>query len=233
MPPEAELAFSGFPDGDAKFFRALARHQDRAWFAAHKAEFEAGWAAPMVALAAELAVKLDAAYPDVELGEPKAFRIHRDVRFSADKSPYKTHVAAFLPVKAGARAVESPAALYLQVGTETFAAAGQYMMSKQALDKYRAAIADDASGKELARLVASLEKRGFVRGAMELMKRVPRGFDPEHPRADLLRHKGLHVTFPAIPKSLLTSRKLVGHLVKQARLVAPLVRWLAFATRAT
>ncbi len=222
--------FEGFADQDGKFFKALAKNQNKEWFTRHKSEFEEGWSGPMKALMAELSLKLESAYPDCDLGEPKAFRIYRDVRFSKDKTPYKTHVSGFIPLKAGASPMESPAAIYFQVGTETFAAAGQWGMSKQALDRYRAAIIDDASGKELGRFLASLEKKGFVRGAMEVMKRVPRGFEPEHPRADLLRHKGLVVTFPPLDKKLLTSRKLVDALVKQSKLVAPFVRWLAFAT---
>lgn len=178
----------------------------------------------------ELRAKLDAAYPDCDLGEPKAFRIYRDVRFSKDKTPYKTHVSGFLPIVAGASAIESPAAIYVQVGTETMVAAGQYMMSKAALERYRAAVLDEPRGKELVKLVSGLEKKGFVKGAMEVLKKVPRGLDPEHPRAELLRHKGLVVTFPELPANLLTSRKLVDHLVAQGRAVAPLVRWLAFAT---
>src|SRR3954469_10869726 len=97
----AAARFEGFAGADMKFFRALSRHQDRTWFAAHKAEYEEGWVRPMTALLAEVHGKLDGAYPTVELEAPKVFRIHRDVRFSADKSPYKTSISGVIVAKRG------------------------------------------------------------------------------------------------------------------------------------
>lgn len=86
--------FEGFADRDARFFKALAKHQDRAWFAAHREEYDEGWLAPMKALLAELREKLAPRYAHEEIAAPKVFRIHRDVRFSKDKSPTKRTSAA-------------------------------------------------------------------------------------------------------------------------------------------
>src|SRR5579871_1858307 len=98
-----------------KFFRALAKNQDRAWFAEHKAEYENGWAKPMAALLEETGAALDGAYPHVELEAPKVFRIHRDVRFAADKSPYKTSVSGVIAAKGSGKVTEMPAAVYVQL----------------------------------------------------------------------------------------------------------------------
>jgi uncharacterized protein (TIGR02453 family) len=232
-PPASDAAalFEGFADRDAKFFKALARHQDREWFAAHKAEFEAGWNAPMKGLVAEVREAIDGAYPHCDLEEARVFRIFRDVRFSKDKSPYKTHLGGHISVKRGAGDSDSPTALYVHVGhDEAFAAAGYYMMAPPALAKFRAAVADEARGKELAQAVSRLEKKGFTLGAHEMLTRVPKGFDPAHPRAELLKRKGLIVRMPPLSRDLLTSRKLVGWLVAHAKAVSPLVEWLVFAT---
>jgi uncharacterized protein (DUF2461 family) len=99
VPPAPTTRFEGFADARMKFFHALSKHQDRAWFAGHKAEYEAGWATPMQGLLAEARAKLDSAYPHVELAEPKVFRLHRDVRFAADKSPYKTNVSGVVTAR--------------------------------------------------------------------------------------------------------------------------------------
>jgi uncharacterized protein (TIGR02453 family) len=223
-------SFSGFADGEAKFFKALARNQKRDWFMAHKAEFEEGWNAPMKLLLADLRAALDRAYPHCDLGEPKVFRIFRDVRFSKDKSPYKTHVGGHVPIKS-AKPPSGAMAAYVHVGDkELFAAAGYYMMDGPALARCRAAIADDGRGKELVKLIAKLEKKGFELGSHETMKRVPKGFDPEHPRAELLKKKGIVVTFPDVPRKLLTSKALVPWLVDRAKEAAPLVEWLVYAT---
>ncbi len=222
-------AFGGFADGEGKFFKALAQKNERTWFLAHKAEFETGWHEPMKALLTELREAIDAAYPHTDLGEPKVFRIFRDVRFSKDKSPYKTHIGGYIPL---ARQVKTrtdlPMACYVHVGAgEAFAAAGHYMMEKESLARFRQAVADDRRGKALVRILAALAKKGFVAEAHERSKRVPPGFSPEHPRAELLTYKGLTVGFPAIPKQLFTSAKLVKWLAAACKTSAPLVEWLA------
>jgi uncharacterized protein (TIGR02453 family) len=222
--------FQGFADEGMKFFKALAKHQDRAWFADHKAAYEEGWAAPMAALLEEASAGIDAAYPDCELEPPKVFRLHRDVRFSADKSPYKTSVSGIIAARRGGKMGEAPAALYVQLGLESILAAGQYMMSGDGLARYRAAVLDEARGAELGKMVKSLEKKGFRLTAAEELKSAPRGIDPGHPRIDLLRKKGLVAMFPAIPAGAVASRSLLDWVVAQARLTAPLVRWLVYAT---
>ncbi|MGO9710511.1 MAG: DUF2461 domain-containing protein [Polyangiaceae bacterium] len=222
--------FEGFADGEGKFFRALAKNQKREWFQAHKGEFEEGWNAPLKALMAELSVAIDGQYPHCDLDDPKVFRIFRDVRFSKDKSPYKTHIGGYLPTKRTGKATNAPAAIYVHVGPEPFAAAGHYMMEGDDLARYRAAVLDDARGKELVKIIAKLEKKGFSVEARESLVRVPKGIDPEHPRANLLKNKGLIATFPKIPKGLLASPKLVKWLVAGSKDVAPFVEWLVFAT---
>lgn len=223
-------AFQGFADSGMKFFHALAKHQDREWFAEHKAEFEEGWSAPMKALLAEVRERIDDDYPDCDLPDPKVFRVHRDVRFGADKSPYKTNVSGLLSARVRGNAMEVPAALYVQFGVESFGAAGQYTMDGPTLARYRAAVQDDDTGSEVAKLIGALEKKGFRTDAMEVLKTAPRGIDPSHPRIELLKKKGLVVMFPPIPEGIVHTRAIADWLVARAREAAPLVRWLVFNT---
>jgi uncharacterized protein (TIGR02453 family) len=225
------MAFQGFADANAKFFRALSENQSREWFQAHKAEFEEGYHGPMKELLAEVAAGVDASYRHCDLDAPKVFRIFRDVRFSKDKSPYKTHVGGFIPTRRTGKATEVPMALYVHVGQpKSFAAAGHYMMSSEQLLKYRKAVADDKRGRELVKLLAALEKKGFSIASYETYQRVPKGHDAEHPRAEHLKRKGLTVGFPPLPRGVLASKKLVPWLVGHAKATAPLVEWLVFAT---
>lgn len=224
--------FDGFADATGKFFTQLEKNQKREWFQAHKDEFEEGWNRPMKALLTELRETLDGAYPHCDLDEPKVFRIFRDVRFSKDKSPYKTHVGGFIATKVGGKTMELPFALYLHVGKpHSFGAAGHYMMGPPQLTKFRSAVAADATGKELDKILAKLVKKGFTVDSHDAVKRVPKGFDPEHPRAEHLKRKGLTVSFPEMPKGALASRALVPWIVTHAKAAAPLVEWLVFATR--
>jgi uncharacterized protein (TIGR02453 family) len=225
------MAFEGFADPSAKFFKQLAKNQDRTWFQAHKAEFEAGWQSPMNELLAEVRAGVDSAYKHCDLDEPKLFRIYRNMRFSKDKTPYKTHVGGLIPTKRQGKVTEVPMAIYVHVGEpRSFAAAGHYMMDARMLERFRVAVADDKRGRELDKLLASLTKKGFVVGSHDSYKRVPKGYDPEHPRAEHLKRKGLTVSFPALPKGILTSPKFSAWLVGNAKAAAPLVEWLVFAT---
>jgi uncharacterized protein (TIGR02453 family) len=224
--------FEGFADASARFFKSLAKKNEREWFLAHKSEFEEGWNAPMKLLLSDVRDAIDKAYPHCDLAEPKVFRVFRDVRFSKDKSPYKTHIGGFIPLaRQGKRATDLPMALYFHVGaTETFGAAGHYMMEPDSLERFRSAVADDKRGAELDKLLARLAKRGFPPDSHERLKRVPKGFDPDHPRADLLKRKGLVVSFPSLPAGLLAKPRLSQWLADACKTAAPLVEWLAFAT---
>jgi uncharacterized protein (TIGR02453 family) len=220
-------AFDGFADGDARFFRALAKHQDRDWFQLHRAEYERGWRQPMAALLAEVHDRIDRLFPHHALAAPKVFRINRDVRFGKDKSPYKTHIGGYIALDGGSGPA-APMPLYLHVSpAETFAAAGHYMMLPPQLARFRAAVLDDQQGPALTRILAPLARAGFTLGSHEVLQRVPRGMDPTHPRAELLKRKGLVVTFPTLPRSLLVSAKLVPWLTAHVKRIVPLVEWLA------
>ena len=226
----APTRFEGFADADARFFRTLAKHQRREWFQAHRAEYDDGWVTPMRLLLAELRERIDPLFVRHALGEPKIFRIHRDVRFSKDKSPYKTHVGGYVPLAGAGKGPGQPVPVYVQLGTETFVGAGHYMMEPAQLARYRAAVLDDDAGPALARIVSGLEKAKFRIVSFDALKKVPRGIDPAHPRAELLKRKSLAVEFPALPKRLVVSRALVNWLVERADKARPLVEWLADQT---
>ena len=226
----ADARFEGFADTEGRFFRALAKHQNRDWFQAHRAEYDDGWVAPMRLLLDEVRERIDSLFVRHALGDPKIFRIHRDVRFSKDKSPYKTIIGGYVPLAGGSRGPSHPVPVYVQLGTETFVGAGHYMMDPAQVARYRAAVLDDGTGKALARIVAALEKAKFRIVSYDALKKVPRGVDPAHPRAELLKRKSLAVEFPALPKRLVVSRALIGWLVERIERARPLVEWLADET---
>jgi uncharacterized protein (TIGR02453 family) len=230
--PKTEKAatgrFEGFADRDARFFKALAKNQSREWFAQHRDEYQGGWLEPMQALLAEVRERLSPLYRHEDLAAPKVFRIHRDVRFSKDKSPYKTHIGGYLAIEGSSAGPAGAAALYVHVASdELFACAGQYMMDGDQLKRFRAAVLDPKKAKALTALLAKLRRQGFAEDSHEQLQRVPRGIDPEHPQADLLRRKGLIAVFPAPARALLVSRTLVDQLVRHAKQTVPLVEWLA------
>ncbi len=217
--------FAGFAKDAPGFFHELAAEMNREWFHANKHVYEAQWVAPMTALLDEVRGKLATVYKGIPLAEPKLFRIHRDVRYGKDKTPYKTHVGGLLSTSAGP-VMESGAALYVQLGLEEYAGAGFWSFTPEQTARWRKQVADDKSGKEIAALVAAATKAGLGLDAHDVLSRVPRGIDPEHPRSELLRHKGCVLSFPAIPRGLIHKPAFATWLAEQATRAAPVVRWV-------
>lgn len=166
------MAFRGWPAEALEFYEGLEADNSKAYWTAHKAVYEQSVYAPMTELLTELAP---------EHGAGKIFRPYRDVRFSADKSPYKTAIGATLErggyVQLSARG--------LGVGS------GMYVMAPDQLDRYRRAAADDKTGAELAGLIERLRREHIDVIGHDELKTVPRGYPKDHPRVGLLRYKGL------------------------------------------
>ena len=165
------MAFRGWRVEALEFFEGLEADNSKAYWQANKAVYEHEVRAPMEELLAEL-------QPD--FGDGKIFRPYRDVRFSADKSPYKTNIAATI----GGR--------YVQLTADAFGVGcGRWEMTSEDLERYREAVDDDRTGAELTKLVAAAGKAGLEISGHEVLKTAPRGYPKDHPRIELLRYKGL------------------------------------------
>jgi uncharacterized protein (TIGR02453 family) len=201
------VTFSGWPAEALEFYEGLAADNTKSYWTAHKACYERDVHAPMAALLAEL---------EPEFGEGKIFRPYRDVRFSADKSPYKTAIAATL-ADGG----------YIQLSATGLAAgSGMYQMAPDQLARYRRAVADDLAGEELRKVIAGVEQSDIAVTGYQSLKTAPRGYPRDHPRADLLRHKGLIAwqEWPAAAwlGTAAAKRRVTGFL----RAARPLGEWL-------
>lgn len=165
------MPFTGWPEEALDFYEELEIDNSKAYWTAHKTVYEEKILAPMAELADELAP---------EFGEPRIFRPYRDIRFSKDKSPYKTHIAARIGTG------------YVQLSARGLAAgAGMYHMTPGQLDRYRRSVASDGAGRELERILAGVEAGGTSIGGHDCLKSAPRGYPVDHPRIRLLRYKGL------------------------------------------
>jgi uncharacterized protein (TIGR02453 family) len=176
--------FAGFPPEAFRFYAALAddHNNARPWFDANRDTYERAVRTPMEALLARAA--------DDGWGDGKVFRPNRDVRFSSDKRPYKTHCGAVIAFRDGT----GRASHYVQVdATGLMAGTGYWELSRDQLERFRQAVDDPDTGGELDGLVAEARRIGNLVLGSEL-KRAPRGYDPAHPRIELLRHKRLAVT---------------------------------------
>jgi uncharacterized protein (TIGR02453 family) len=224
--PPSDVKFTGFPRNAMQFWHELAAEMSKEWFVANKQRYEDEWVTPMTALLGQVAHKLAPAYKPLKLGSPKVLRIYRDVRFSNDKAPYKTHIGAVITVAGKAMGEGGNAALYVHLGLEEeFVGVGHYQFDAAKLARWRKAVAGKP-GEALQMLVAKLRKAGYVVGGHDDYKKVPRGFDPDHPRAEFLKMKGLTGGFPEIPAGLLSKPGFADWLLKHGKALAPLVIWL-------
>jgi len=217
--------FEGIGPRATRLVVELAHRQDRQWYAGHKSEIDELVYAPLRALLEDAGAKLARSYPRRRI-TTKIFRIHRDVRFSKDKSPFKDHASGVLMVGSNVDPGTATGALYLQIGPEAGAAAGLWAMGPEQLARYRRAVVHEREGANLAKVLRPLVASGYQIVSAAQLSRAPKGVDPAHPRAELLRHKGLALDFPAIPAKVRHTDALLDWCIARSREVAPVVRWL-------
>lgn len=206
-PYAAVMAFRGWPAEALEFFEGLAVDNTKTYWMAHKHVYDAKVYAPMAELVAEL---------EPEFGPGRIFRPYRDVRFSSDKSPYKTEIAATLH-EGG----------YVRLNAEGLGAgAGMYMMERDQLARFRQAVDASSSGDELARVVADLAAQKIDVRGHESLARVPRGFAPDHRRAELLKAKGLVAWEQWGAGAWLGRATARDRIVRFLRATRPLQEWL-------
>lgn len=220
--------FAGFPKVTFDFLRGIAEHNEKAWFDDHRAEYDAGYVEPARAFVAALGPELRKISKGVSF-EPKVngslFRIQRDVRFSKDKTPYKTHLDLWF-WEGERRGWDSPGFFFRMFERTIMIGAGMHGLQKESLDRYRQAVLDPKAGKALERLVVEIESRGDLKVGGATRAKVPRGFDPEHPRAKLLLHEGLFAHHEGkVPKEA-KSAVFVAWCAERYARCAPIVKWL-------
>jgi uncharacterized protein (TIGR02453 family) len=201
------MAFSGWSEEALDFYDGLAADNSKSYWTEHKATYDQKILRPMTELTEELAP---------EFGEPKIFRPYRDVRFSADKSPYKNHIGAVIGGTG-----------YVQLSAEGLGAgAGMWQMESDHLERYRQAVASGGPGAELEQIIARIEKADIAVHGHSVLKSAPRGYPADHPRIVLLRYKGLTAWKQWPVEPWLETAAAKGHLISFFRTVQPLCAWL-------
>ena len=201
------MAFRGWPVEALEFYEGLEADNSKAYWQRHKETYETLVRAPMEELLSELAP---------EWGEGRIFRPYRDVRFSADKSPYKTNIAATIGFR------------YVQLTANGLAAgAGMWEMSAEQLGRYREAVDEDAAGADLERIVAAIRKTGVEAMGHGVLKTAPKGYPKDHPRIELLRFKGIVAWREWPAGAWLGAAKAKDRVIELFRTAEPLNVWLA------
>ena len=218
-----------FTPASLRFLRGLAKNNNKEWFEAHRAEYENEVREPMRDLIGEMNAKLATVAPEIG-GDPKRsmFRINRDIRFSKDKSPYKTHAACWFhhrraTSRVGSEADAGSAGFYFHLEPgRSMVGGGLWMPPRPQLNKIRDAIADDPDGFEA--VVRGLKKYGGLDDEA-VLTRMPRGFSEEHPAAKWLRYQSF-TSGRLLSDADVTSTKLPALLARDFQGLVGLVRFL-------
>ena len=201
------MSFDGWPEEALDFYEGLEADNTKTYWVAHKQTYDTCVLAPMTELLDELGP---------EHGEGKIFRPYRDLRFSKDKSPYKTAIAAVIGdgyIHLSARG--------LGVGS------GMHVMAPDQLERYRRSVAADHTGSALEELITVIRKQDIDVQGHEVLKSAPRGYAADHPRADLLRCKGLVAWREWPVEPWLGTAVAKDRITEFLSATAPLTEWLA------
>jgi uncharacterized protein (TIGR02453 family) len=217
--------FQGFPRGTPRFLGQLSKNNNRPWFEKNKARFTCSFKEPAETFARALSEAMRKTFPDLDPLAVKIFQVHRDIRFSRDKTPYKTHIGIRLSGEPG-QGCGAPF-FYVQIEAEALRlVTGIKALEGKTAVRYRQAMSDAGRGQALARVIAGLAKRGLDPQG-EKYKRMPPGVDAAGPAAELAKYKGLYVveTLP-LPADFHTPR-LPEFCARRFKPAKPLYDWLS------
>ena len=206
-------------------------NNNKEWFQANKRTYEAALLAPAQEYVAALGSRLQELDPAIVFdtrtdGRGVLMRFYRDTRFTKDKSPYKINIAGMFTDGQGKKTTRPAYGFHMGADSMELMA-GMFKFSKPQLAAYRDAVADEVSGDELLRILRALGEKGDYHLVGEHYKRVPAGYEADHPRADLLRFAGLYAHPTAIEGQYLTSPALVEVCYDHLSEMAPVYDWLA------
>lgn len=233
--PPPELPFEGFSEATFKFLHGLKKNNKKDWFEAHRASYEDDLREPSKRLVSAMGAALaEAKLPLISDQKRSLFRINRDIRFSKDKSPYKTHIGIVFPLEGSTG--EEWSGMYMgfepdsKSGVKAYVGGGAYMPSSPYLKRIRKKIGSQY--KELEKLASDKKfKKEYpegITGFGESLKRIPRGFDEGHPAAKWLKMKSY--TFGAdLSKKDLMSKNLPKILVEKIKVSQPVLKFFAEA----
>jgi uncharacterized protein (TIGR02453 family) len=227
-PSTARSSFAGFPEVTFRFLRGITAHNEKAWFEAHRGDYDAGHVAPAKALVEALGPKLRKISPSAQF-EPKVngslFRINRDVRFSKDKTPYKNHIDLWFWHGAH-RGWDTPGFFFRMFADRLILGAGMHRFERTSLDAYRKAVVAPTTGRALASAIDDVRSKGDYAIGGAVRKTVPRGFEATHERAPLLLHEGLWAELQSPLGNVARASDFVDFCARHFANVWPTARWL-------
>jgi uncharacterized protein (TIGR02453 family) len=216
-----------FPQITEKFLSDLSKHNNKEWFEKNRDRFDFEFLQPAVQFVSEMGEKLSEIIPNIN-AVPKIdksiFRLHRDVRFSKDKSPFKSNLGLYFWEGKGKRM--ECAGFYFHIEPQKiFLGGGMYVFTKEQLKKYRDVVADPGKAKELISIIKGLEKKKLQIGGKKY-KNVPRNYDPDYKYKDLWLHEGVYAFSESQGIDKAASKDILNNSFKVFKQMVSLHKWL-------
>ncbi len=217
-----------FPKGTVAFLKKLSKNNTREWFSANRNLYDKDFLHPAIQFVVEMGEKLQKISPHIQ-AVPKIdksiFRIHRDVRFSKNKEPYKTNMGLYFWEGPGKKMEGS--GFYFHLEPKRFGiGGGMYLFSKEHLKKYRDTVSDPAKGKVLDSIVKKITKKGIYTVNGKHYKKTPRGYDPNNKYADYLLYNGIYAWYDGKKLNELDGGSYVNFVYKIFKDMSLLHTWL-------
>jgi uncharacterized protein (TIGR02453 family) len=223
-----ETVFSGFTKETVRFFAALRKNNNRGWFERNRATYDEHVMAPAKLFVTAMGEGLKRIAPGlvaIPAVNKSIFRINRDTRFSLDPAPYKTNLGIYFWDGRRSR-MESSGFYFGLEPPDLYLGGGMYMIPESLFGRFRKDVVDKRRGAEIGKIVAAIRAREGFSVEGDQYKRVPAGFDPGHPNAELLKHKGLYGSFETKVPEEFNSARLVDYCLERFEPIVPLHRWL-------
>jgi uncharacterized protein (TIGR02453 family) len=228
------MSFDGFPRAGLDFLADLEVNNERPWFEAHKDVYTSALLEPAVTFVTAVGERLqneistNIIFDTKTNGSGSLMRIYRDIRLSKDKTPYHTFLSGLFWEKPGKKNTRPGFGFRLRADGMDLVG-GMFGFDKKGMEQYRTAVLDDELGHELAAILGGLVKDGRYSINGDQYRNVPRGYDPEHPRAGLLKYKGMYAHPVPFNRDVVCSADLVEETMARFKEMAPLAHWLVKA----
>jgi uncharacterized protein (TIGR02453 family) len=220
-------AFTGFPKQMITFFDTLKENNTKQWFDDHRKDYEAYVKQPAQDFVVDMGIRLEEIAPAINAVPQingSIFRLNKDIRFSKDKSPYKTHIGIFF-WEGNRKRMECPG-YYMHIeNRKLMLGVGLYMFTDDMLERFRDAVVDAKLGNELSRTATDLSNKGYNVGGKHY-KKVPRGYDASNKNAEFLLYNGLHVGIEMDIPDEFYSRAFIDYAFSYFKEMCPLQDWL-------
>ncbi len=222
-------AFAGFSRHTPAFFAELAKNNTKLWFDEHRDDFQSYVMTPAQLFVEAMGSRLGKLVPDI-IADPRVnrslFRLNRDVRFSNDKTPYKTHLAFWF--WEGGRPRMENSGFYFHIESDSImTGSGLYFFPKPLLEAYRRSVVHPVYGRELVEAINAVRSKPGYDVWGKHYKKVPAGFDPKHENSELLLYDGMTAFLEEPIPDELFSEKIVDFVYERFEQMAPIERWVA------